>query len=241
MQFGLAAAGQQRDHRTLLRHTELLAHRALVDFERDHVGQRVADIAALDGSVPVQLGLEGIQGKNVAHRLDDPAHPVPAPGPDRRTDEVDGGNAAGLESLFQPEIEVRAIDTDENIRLVLQQAAQELPAHGGDGPVVAQDFGIAAHRQHLGRPQRIEAFALHLRPADAIELRLRQMLLEGGDQVGGKLVAGGFAGHHGDAHHQRMIPRPGLARKPASKPSSGTAAASASIAARASSSFRPAL
>jgi hypothetical protein len=40
---------------------------------------------------------------------------------------------------------------------------------------VAQNLGVAAHGQLLGRPEGIEALALHLRTADAIELRIGQM------------------------------------------------------------------
>jgi hypothetical protein len=39
------------------------------------------------------------------------------------------------------------------------------------------------------------------------------MLLERTDEVRGKLVAGSLARDHGNPYHQRMIPRPGKARK----------------------------
>jgi len=59
---------------------------------------------------------------------------------------MNGRNSTAFEALFQPQIEIRSIDTDENIRPVFQQAAQQLAPHGGDRPIMPQDFGIAAHR-----------------------------------------------------------------------------------------------
>lgn len=111
---------------------------------------------------------------------------------------MDGGNSRALEALFQPQVEIGTVNADEDIRPVLQQTVQQLSPHVGDGPIVPQDLGITADRQHLRRPQRIKTLPLHPGPADAMEARIRQMLLECGDQMCRKLVAGGLAGHHGN-------------------------------------------
>jgi hypothetical protein len=104
-----------------------------------------------------------------------------------------------------------------------------------------QHLGVAAHGQHFRRPEGIEALALHLRPAYAMELASGRCRRKRGDQVRAKLVAGGLAGHHGNAHHQRMMPRPGHPRKLASRPVQANGCRVRADAARASSSFMPLL
>jgi len=200
LQLGLATARQQRKHRPVGRHAEAFAHGALVDLQRHHVGERVADIAARDRGAGVQLGLEGIDGEDVRDRLHDLLQALAPPGPDRGADELDGGDARALEALFQPEIEVGPIDANEGVGLVLAQTPQQLPADARDPAIVAQHFGVAANGEFFRRPEHLEAFALHLRPADAVELDIGQMRLQRGDQMGSELVAGGFAGDHGNAY-----------------------------------------
>jgi hypothetical protein len=106
---------------------------------------------------------------------------------------------------------------------------------------VSQNLGIAAHGKHFGRPERFEALALHLRTTDAIELASGRCSRKAQDEMRGKLVAGGLAGDHGNACHQRMIPRPGHVEKIGKQRQFGNGAESAPMPSRASSSFMPLL
>jgi len=50
---------------------------------------------------------------------------------------------------------------------------------------------------------RLETLRRHARPADAGELHLRTLALEGRDQMGGEEISRGLAGHHTDAQVSR--------------------------------------
>jgi hypothetical protein len=80
---------------------------------------------------------------------------------------MNGRNAALLECLFQPEIEVRRVNADEHIGRISQQAAFEVRADGGDLAIVPEHLDVAAHRQLLERMPGVEAQPEHLRTADA--------------------------------------------------------------------------
>ena len=75
-----------------------------------------------------------------------------------------------------------------------------------------QYLGIASYGKHFRRPVGFESLTLHLGPADSMKIRVRQVFSQRGDQVRRQLITGGLARHHGDADHQRMIPRPGTSR-----------------------------
>ena len=62
-----------------------------------------------------------------------------------------------------------------------------------------QGLGVAAHRELLHREMRVEALRRHARAADPREQHRLAASLERSDQVRGKLVPGGLAGHHADA------------------------------------------
>jgi len=129
----------------------------------------------------------------------DLAHAPSAPGPHRRADVVDRRDPRVLQASLEPEIEVRGVHADEQVRALGQQVLSEAPPDAHDLAVVPQHFGVAAHRKLLHRIVRLEALRDHLRPADPREQDRPAPQLEGGDEMRGKHVPRGFAGHHADA------------------------------------------
>jgi hypothetical protein len=71
--------------------------------------------------------------------------------PDRRADEVHGGNAGLLELRFQGEVEIRRIDTDEDTRPFLQEMARNARADPKQFGQVAQHLDVAVDRQLFAR------------------------------------------------------------------------------------------
>src|SRR5450756_2124478 len=69
-----------------------------------------------------------------------------APGPNRRRHKVHRLDAMRLQIGLQIQIEIRRIDTDENIRALLQEARFELAANAHNLPVTVQHLpAIAMH------------------------------------------------------------------------------------------------
>ena len=155
---------------------------------------------------------------------------------------MDGLDTGVLEVFFEPEIEIGRIDADEDVGPDVEQALLELTANAGNLAVVLQRVDIAHDRQLLERPPGVEALALHLRPADAVEHGIRQLGPERGNQVAGQEIPGGLARHHRNAYHvahQRIMPRFETSRKSTKRCTSGCVLASSASFCLASSSNRP--
>ena len=76
----------------------------------------MADIA--DWHLPLtQEGLlEGEDAQHQVHGAAQALDPPRTPGPDRRTDQVGGGDAGPAQAPLQGHIEVRGVDADEEVR-----------------------------------------------------------------------------------------------------------------------------
>src|SRR3989442_13637475 len=99
----------------------------------------------------------------------DLAYAPSAPGPHRRADVVDRRDPRLLQASLEPEIEVRGVYADEQVRALGQQGLSQAPPDAHDLAVVPQHFGVAAHRELLHRIVRLEPGREHLRPADPRE------------------------------------------------------------------------
>src|SRR5690606_28373764 len=110
---------------------EPLQRAGAIRLQRQLVGEGMADIADWNALLFVDLRLEGKQRQHVRHRLLYPVDAFAAPGPDRRADEMDAGNAGVLDALFQPQIEVGSVHADEHVRLVLEHVSEQLLADAG--------------------------------------------------------------------------------------------------------------
>jgi len=112
---------------------------------------------------------------------------------------VHRGNAGRLEPLLQPEVELGSIHADEQRGTALEQCVAQAAPDAQDFTVVAQRLGVAAYGELVHRHGRFESLRGHARPADAGKAQAGASRLQRGDQVRAELVAGGLAGHHGDA------------------------------------------
>ena len=121
------------------------------------------DIARRDAVRLVQSRLEREQAQHMVDGAADLVHAPGTPGPDRRTDELDRLDAAGLEPRLESEIEVGRIDADEGVGWIAQQSLGELVADARDPAVVAQHLGVAAHGELVARPPGSKPMRRHLR------------------------------------------------------------------------------
>ena len=106
-----------------------------------------------------------------------------APGPERGTHVVRGGDARALQSALERQVEIRRVDADEKPGPCLDQPAPELAVNRANLQIVPEDLDVTAHRQLLHGKPRLEALCLHLRPADADEAKARNALAQGADEV----------------------------------------------------------
>ncbi len=133
---------------------------------------------------------------------------------------MSGLDPGGLEPGLQLQIEIRGIDTDEQLGRIIPEVAQQPPAHSQQVWQVLQHLGQAHHRVHLF--QTIATLRLHQRAGHAGKTQVGAFSFEGLDECGGQLVAGDLVDRDADQRWaQRRMPRPGLARKSTSICSSG--------------------
>ncbi|MNU88201.1 hypothetical protein D3C71_780060 [compost metagenome] len=148
-----------------------------------------------------------------------------APGPDGGAHEMHGLDARSAQVSFQPQVEIRGIHTDEDIRAVLEQPLTQLLADAQQLAQTAQHFhAVAMHGQLLAGPPGIKTPALHLRATNAAGLQVWPMGLHAVDQQTGQQVARCLARHHGDAggssHHPALSALCRAWRRPGTAPSS---------------------
>jgi len=217
LQFRLAAARQERENRLLRRQSEQRPGDIAAIFQRQHVGQRVADIAHRNTLLLVKSRLERKQGQHAGNRCANLVNTRATPGPDRWADVMDAPNTVPLELSFENQIEIRRVNADKDIRWVGQQPSLEVAANRGDFTIVAKHLGIPADRQFFQRMPGLETHAEHSRPANPEEDGAGKPGLECLHQLAGEQVAGRFSGDHGDPdrhrHGHRMMPRFDTARK----------------------------
>ncbi|MNR15779.1 hypothetical protein D3C85_1323350 [compost metagenome] len=95
---------------------------------------------------------------------------------------------------FDVEGKIRCIDTDEDIRLALDQGLHQQLATLEQLTQAPQHFDQAHHRQALHGEIGGQSLGLHERTTDADELDVRVTLLEGAHQACAKNVAAGLSG-----------------------------------------------
>ena len=242
VQLGLPASGQQGKDRLLRRNVEQAARRIAAVFERQHIGQRMADVAHRDAFFLVETGLKREEREHTRDRRADLLDALAAPGPDRWTDVMNARNSALLERFFERQIDVGRIDADEYVGRFRQQTAFQIIANPGDFPVMPEHFRVTANRQLFEREPDVEALPRHFRPANPVEHGSRQFCLERLYQMAGEQISRSLAGDHGDtddAWCHRMMPRRETARKSRMGWISGCNLTSSASLARASSSIRP--
>ena len=203
LDLGTSAAGQQRHQGLLFGDAQCRTRRSARWFERNRVGERMADVGGRHAVLGIQGRFERKDAQHVIDRLMDLLDALGSPRPDRGADEVHGANPLGLEACFEVEIEIGCVDADEQVGRIGQQALGKLATDARDLAIVAQHFHIATHRQLVVRPPGFEPLRGHLRPADAVGLQLRPAFTQAAEQQARQQVTRGFAGDHGDAQRLR--------------------------------------
>ena len=99
-------------------------------------------------------------------------HPLAAPGPDRRTDKVDGLDAGFAQPLLEAEIEVGRVDADEDRGPVTQQAITQLTADSQQLRQAPDRVDIAEHRETLMRPPGVQPLSDELGATNAEGLQI---------------------------------------------------------------------
>ena len=173
---------------------ERAPRRRLVRLQRDHLGQRMADVGDRHAGLLVDLFLEREDHQHVRHRLLDFLDAPAPPGPDLRADEVHGRDAGRLQLHLEAEVKAGIVGADEHRRPFGQQAVAQVVLDALDLAVARDHFEQAAHGQRVHRQVGDEALLGHARAADAVEARFGQMRAQAGQQAAGKHVAGHLAG-----------------------------------------------
>ena len=197
--FGFPAAGQEGDEGGVCVQFQGGAGSGAVGFKGKGVCQRVTNVGGGDAGALVDFGFAGEQTKNVrdggADFFDAPA----TPRPDGGADEMHGGNTGGFQAGFQREVEVGRVDADEQVGRRGQQALPQAGANGENFGGVTQGVDKAVDGERFKRVQAGETLRLHERAANAEKFGVRVARAQGGEQVRGEQVAGGFSGNQCDA------------------------------------------
>ena len=148
-----------------------------------------------------QRRLEWKDAQHMVHTATDLFDALGTPGPDRWRNEVHRLDAFGLQGRFKAKVEIRCIDTDEQIRALAQQANLELLPNANNLPVATQDLpAIAMYRQLMVWPPGLKSATCHLWSANAARIQGRPALTQTVKQQGSQQVTRGFAGDHADLH-----------------------------------------
>ena len=189
--------------------------------------------------------LEWKDAQQQVHGTTNPLDPAWSPGPDGGTHQVDRGDAGSTQTPLKPQIEIRRIDTDEDIGAQIEKIVSECPAQSDQFPQVTKYLGQPHHRQAFHREPGLTARRQHPRSGHADEARIRHQPRQFLDQRGPQDIARDLVGHDADPQHrsgtQRSRPRPRSATKSASGATSGTSATSSRSRSRAWSSLRSAM
>ena len=148
-----------------------------------------------------QSGLKRKNAEHMVHAALDFFDAVCPPRPDGRADEVNRLDALGLECRLQIEVEVRRVDTNEDVGPRPGSAEKpflQLLTDGGNLTVMPQDLDISAHGKLFARPPGLETAALHLLSADTARPHSWPALVQAVKQQACEQVAGSFASDHGN-------------------------------------------
>ena len=238
------AAGQHRDDAACIRQAERAPCGRRVRLERKLVGERVPDEDRAQARRVVHAALERQQAQ---HQVEEARHarraPAP-PGPDLRTHVLHRPQSRRVQRGREPEVELRRVDADEDIRAAFEHRAADSRAQRQQARQVMQDLEQAHHGELLGVGKALAAGGLHARTRDPDEARARRTLPDRGHQRRAQVVARGLAGDEADRQralrgHQRMMLRSLAARKSTNAASSGCVGTRAFSSAVASASLRP--
>src|ERR1019366_8031903 len=159
----------------------------------------MADEFGVDRAGAVERGFEGEDDEHAVDKALHPAQAAALPGPERRADEPEDGNAESLAVHGEAEVDVGKVDEDgERWRRALD-GGDERAVLRMDVGGVAQDLGEAHVGDVLGADDALLAGGFHGGAAESGEGGAGQAGAEFGDDLGAVVVAGGFACGEEDA------------------------------------------
>ena len=94
-----------------------------------------------------------------------------------------------FERTLKPQIEIRSINADEDVRRLGEQTFLERIPDAGNLAIVPKDLGITAYGQFFEWEPRLETLSVHLRSADSVEPSGWQARLQRCDQVASEQVS----------------------------------------------------
>src|SRR6185312_6594684 len=118
------------------------------------------------------------QAQHAVRAATDLLHTILAPCPHRGADVVNRAQAGLLQAPFHAEVEIRGVDADHHRRPGLPEARDQGTAQTQQARQVADHLAETEQRQLADVVPGLEALALHPRPADADEARLRVALAQ---------------------------------------------------------------
>ncbi len=197
-QLAVAAAGQQGQHTGIRLNAERLARSGAVRLQRNAVSQCVTNTAHSHTMAAIHLFLEGEQGQHQIGRLGNAQHALFTPGPNRRTDVMHGGNTHIAQALLYPQGEIRRVDADKHVRLLLLEVFNQLAANAQQLAQASEHLNQAHDRQPLHRHARLHALGQHARTADTDKTCIGKALFQRGDQASAQRIAGRLTGDQRD-------------------------------------------
>ena len=143
----------------------------------------------------IEVRLEGQQREHGIHGVGDLLHPPLPPRPYRGAHVVGRRDASGTQLLLQPNVEVRGIDTDHDVRLPSQRLFTQGTAHTDEFWQVLEHLDQPHHREGFERKAALQALGLHTGAAHTAKLHLGMPGAQRLHQPSTKDIAGEFACH----------------------------------------------
>ena len=121
----------------------------------------MADVGGRNAGVVIDLLFERKDQQHAINRACDLLDALAAPGPDRRADEVNRAHALPAQLLLEPQVEVRCVDTDKDLRSRREYALAQIAPQAQQSRQVAKDFDVATHGKLANVMPCVEAGADH--------------------------------------------------------------------------------
>lgn len=188
-----ATAGQQSQYRSLSRQLQAatrLIHRQRI---RESIQERMTDIQRFDPSLTIKLLLKRKNDQELSDIFRNRSDPAPTPGPYLRTDKVDDRDAQLKGPAGEPQVKVRKIYKDHQIRASVVQAPDYASVCPPDSREPRNDLDKAHHSQVVGMCVEADAGLAHPVSPDSLYDQVRDASPQFGDNTGSMLISGRFA------------------------------------------------
>ena len=110
-----------------------------------------------------------------------------------------GRNADIAQALLHPQGEIRRIDADEHVRLLLLEVINQFPTNPQQLAQASEHLNQPHDRQPLHRYARLHAFSQHTRATDTDKTGVGEALFQRRDEAGTQGIARRLAGNQRNA------------------------------------------